>query len=316
MICTAIDQWYECQVATRNSKEEPIKVSKIPSQPWHTVSVDHAGPYPDGHYNLVVIDKRTRCPVVETVPSTNFQVKKEKLKRTFATYGTPRRLESDNGPPFNPKEFQEFAAQEGFQHHRITPNHPRANGEAERFMQLLNKTEQIATLQGKDKLERQNAMQDMLIAYRSTPHPATGVSSYEAMRGATVRTRLDHIKPETQVSEEDCSINQKDAEYKQRMKRQREGRQTRETKLLSGDYVLVRQTKKNKWSTPYEPVLYTVSQIQGSRITARRITDRRTVCRDASQYKRVNNVINTTDEHESQFMPNQNEDSRVADQNH
>ena len=206
MICTAIDQWYECQVATRNSKEEPIKVSKIPSQPWHTVSVDHTGPYPDGHYNLVVIDKRTRCPVVETVPSTNFQVKKEKLKRTL------ERLESDNGPPFNSKEFQEFAAQEGFQHHRITPNHPRANGEAERFMQLLNKTEQIATLQGKDKLERQNAMQDMLIAYRSTPHPATGVSSYEAMRGATVRTRLDHIKPETQVSEEDCSINQKDAE--------------------------------------------------------------------------------------------------------
>ena len=65
------------------------------------------------------------------MPSTNFQVNKEKLKRTFATYGTPRRLESDNGPPFNSKEFQEFAAQEGFQHHRITPNHPRANSEAE-----------------------------------------------------------------------------------------------------------------------------------------------------------------------------------------
>ena len=183
-------------------------------------------------------------------------------------------------------------------------------------MQLLNKTEQIAALQGKDKLERQNAVQDMLIACRLTPHPATGVSPYEAMRGATVRTRLDHINPETQVSEGDCSINQKDSEYKQRMKQQREGRHTRETKLLLGDYVLVRQTKKNKWSTPYEPVLYTVSQIQGSRITARRITDRRTVCRDASQYKLVNNVINTTDEHESQFMPNQNEDSRVADQNH
>ena len=77
MIDTAIDQCYECQVATRDSKEEPIKVSEIPSQQWHTVSVDHAGPYPDGHHNLVVIDKRTRYPVVETVPSTNFQVNKE-----------------------------------------------------------------------------------------------------------------------------------------------------------------------------------------------------------------------------------------------
>ena len=57
MIDTAIDQCYECQVAKRDSKEEPIKVSEISSQPWHTILVDHAGPYPDGHYNLVVIDK-------------------------------------------------------------------------------------------------------------------------------------------------------------------------------------------------------------------------------------------------------------------
>ena len=49
-------------------------------------------------------------------------------------------------------------------------------------MQMLNKTEQIAHLQGKDRLERQNAIQDMLTAYRSTPQPATGVTPFEAMR--------------------------------------------------------------------------------------------------------------------------------------
>ncbi len=48
------------------------------------------------------------------------------------------------------KDFEEFAKQEGFTHHRITPLHPRANGEAESFMKMLNKTEQIAHLQGKD----------------------------------------------------------------------------------------------------------------------------------------------------------------------
>lgn len=90
--------------------------------------------------------------MVELVPSTNFQVNKYRLKHIFATYGRPRRIESDNGPPFNSKEFKEFAMQEGFQHHRITPLHPRANGEAERFMQRLKKTEQIANLHGKDLL--------------------------------------------------------------------------------------------------------------------------------------------------------------------
>ena len=78
--------------------------------------------------------------MVEPVPSTNFQVNKDRLKHIFATYGTPRRIESDNRPPFNSKEFKEFAMQEEFQHHRITPLHPRVNGKAERFMQRLNKT--------------------------------------------------------------------------------------------------------------------------------------------------------------------------------
>ena len=208
--------------------------------------------------------------MIEPVPSTNFQSNKERLKHIFATYGTPRRVESDNGPPFNSKEFNEFAMQEGFQHHRVTPLHPRANGEAERFMQTLNKTEQIASLQGKDRLERRNAIQDMLISYRSTPHPATGVTPYEAMRRATVRIKLDYIDPETKKSEKDDTIDQRDSEYKQKMKQQREGRKTREGRLLQGDYVLVTQPKKNKWSTPYEPVFYIVYSIQGSRITARR----------------------------------------------
>ena len=34
---------------------------------------------------------------------------------------------------------------------------------------MLNKTEQIAHLEGKDLLERKNAKQDMLTAYRSNP---------------------------------------------------------------------------------------------------------------------------------------------------
>ena len=272
-------------------------MTSIPNRRWDTVSIDHGGPYPDGHYNLVLIDKRTRYPVVESVPLTDFQTNKERLKHIFATYGTPRRIESDNGPPFNSKEFNEFAKQEEFQHHRVTALHPRANGEAERFMQTLNKTEQIANLQGKNRLERRNAVQDMLIAYRSMPHPAIGVAPYESLKGTPVRMKLDYIKPEPQRNEKDNIIDRRDTEYKQKMKQQREGRKTREKNLLLGDYVFVKQPRKNK-CTPYEPVFYVVVSIRGSQITARRVTDGRKVCRDASQFKLANAVINTTDKPE------------------
>ncbi len=60
-------------------------------------------------------------------------------------------------------------------------------------MQTLNKTEQIAHLQGKRGVERELAVQDTLVAYRDTPHPATGVTPYENMHGRPIRTRqLDH----------------------------------------------------------------------------------------------------------------------------
>ena len=52
--------------------------------------------------------------------------------------------------------------------------------------------------------------------------------------------------------------------------------------------VLLRQRKRNKWSTPYEPVFYTVTKISGSAITARRIADGREVRQDASQFKLAN----------------------------
>ena len=142
-------------------------MTNIPSHPWDTVSIDHGRTYPDGHYNLVLIDKRTRYPVVEAVPSTNFEVNKKSLKHIFAIYGTPKRIESDNGPPFSSKDFQEFALEKGFGHHKITSIHPRENGEVKRFLQMLNKKEQIEH-KGKDRLERQNVVQDMLTAYRST----------------------------------------------------------------------------------------------------------------------------------------------------
>ena len=51
-------------------------------------------------------------------------------------------------------------------------------------------------------------------------------------------------------------------------------------------------------------MFYIVFTIQGSRITARRATDGRIVCRDASQFKLVNAVINTADEPETGDITN------------
>ena len=58
-------------------------------------------------------------------------------------------------------------------------------------MQLQNKTEKITHMQNKDKLERGIAVQDMLMQYQDTSHPATRVSPYQVMANRRIRTKLD-----------------------------------------------------------------------------------------------------------------------------
>jgi len=240
------------------------------------------------------------------VPSTSFKANKEKLKNIFATHGVPRRIESDNGPPFNSHEFKEFSKEEGFYHHAITPLHPRANGEVESFMKMVNKTEQISHLQGKDASDRRIAIQEMLQAYRSTPHPATGVSPYNAMYGRDIRTKIDYTRANEVLGEEDVNINNKDAAYKMKHRQYKQSRMRKKT-LLVGDYVLVRQPKVNKWTTFNEPTFYVITNMQGTKVTARRVTDHRTICRDVSQFTLANGLINNTDDSYS----NNNEETFV-----
>ncbi|KAK3726579.1 hypothetical protein QZH41_011039 [Actinostola sp. cb2023] len=65
-------------------------------------------------------------------------------------------------------------------------------------------------------------------------------------------------------------------------------RHTQPHDIQVGDSVLVRQEKRNKFTTPFEPVLYTVISVNRSMITAHRTTDEREITRNSSHYKKVN----------------------------
>ena len=286
MIKSLTANCFECQVNTRSFKHEPVKPTEIPQKPWDVLAADFGGPYPDGHMNLVVVDKRTRYPVVKEVPSTQFKSVRPPFKQIFATYGTPSRIETDGGPPFNGNEFTEFSKQEGFNHHLVTPDHARANGEAERFMRTLNKAERIIAGKTRDKGLRRGAIQELLTAYRDSPHPATGITPYEGMFNRPIRTKLGTNLSTVPEEEE---VNKKDAEYKEKMKKR--NRNTKEHNLVRGDCVLVEQKKLNKWTTPYEPVFYSVINVNGSTVTARRATDSRIITRDGSKFKLANNIM-------------------------
>ena len=214
--------------------------------------------------------------------STGVKPTKEKLKKIFATHGMPVQVESDNGPPFASKEFAEFATIDGFKHHRVTPLHPRANGKAESFMKLINKTEQTAQIQ---RVSPIMAMQEMLTGYRSTPHPATGISPYEGMMNRTVRTKLDYVSRINGQTKNEKLINERDKLYKDKIKQSAENKHIKEHNFSVGDHVFLVQAKRNKWSSAYENDVYIIYGIDGSIISARRKRDGKEVSRDSSHFR-------------------------------
>ena len=169
----------------KNHRQQQIKPLVIWDGLWWQISLDCLVPYPDGHYNLVTTDQRTRYPEVETVSSTGIKPTKVKLRKTFAHHCTTKQVCTDNGPPFKSKEFSDFAQEEGSK----SPLEPM---DRRKGLYTLKKTAQTAHLQRRTGFERNEAIYDMLVVYRDAQHPANGVTPYRGMFNKPIWRKLEH----------------------------------------------------------------------------------------------------------------------------
>jgi transposase InsO family protein len=101
--------------------------SKLPEKPWSHVSADFYGPLPTGEYLLVLMDDYSRFPIVEITTSISAKAIIPKLDKIFSMFGIPDEFKTDNGPPFQSFEFEQFANYLGFHHRRKTPLWPKAH---------------------------------------------------------------------------------------------------------------------------------------------------------------------------------------------
>ena len=167
-----------CQATGPAMSPTPVQMSKLPTHPWRSLHMDLCGPFPTGEMLFVVIDEYSRFPEVDIMRSTNAQAVILSLERIFATHGLPEKITSDNGPPFQSKEFNDFMKMKGIIHHKVTPLWPQANGQVESFMKPLTKAVRTARLKGRDW---RPALYQFLLNYRCTPHSTTGVSPAELL---------------------------------------------------------------------------------------------------------------------------------------
>jgi len=172
-----------------------------------------------------------------------------------------------------------FATQLGFTHRRITPEWPRANGEAERLMKTLEKAIRTAVVQGKNWKQE---LFTFLQQYRATPHSTTVKSPSELLNGRKLKSTL----PLVQFDQASPEIRQADAKRKEKMKEYADKcNHARNTDLNVGDKVLIKQPKQNKMSTPFKPEPFEITDKKGSMITAQNAEH--TMTRNASFFKKL-----------------------------
>jgi transposase InsO family protein len=89
----------------------------------------------------------------------------------------PDTVVTDNGKQFVSVEFERFLADCDIRHVKASLYYPQSNGLVERFNRSEKQAVRTALAEGKPVEE---GVRNMLITYRSTAQPATGVSPSEA----------------------------------------------------------------------------------------------------------------------------------------
>ena len=93
----------------------------------------------------------------------------------------------------------------------------------------------------------------------------------------------------------DTEAMQKDKDSKAKMKAYADQkRQVKPHDLNAEDITLVKQRRLNKASPHFEPVPYTILDVKGSMITARRATDQKEVACNSSHFKKPPNLPGST----------------------
>lgn len=101
---------------------------------------------------FVIKDEYSRYLVVEILRGFSLSANATipVLDKVISSFGIPKVVNTDNGSPFNSKQFAQNAEYIRFNHRNITPHWPRPNAQAGAFNKPLMKTVTTTTIEEKN----------------------------------------------------------------------------------------------------------------------------------------------------------------------
>ena len=158
------DYTKRCQECIKRSQvpKEPLQPHDIPEDPWRKLGIDSKFPF---LYRA----------------KTSFWSLRDRLIDLFSIEGYPDEIVSDNGPPFQSKEFAKFLSGLGIKHTTSSPGYPRSNGFIERHIQTVKNM--------LSKSSNTRSFQEVLADLRTTRIGMGLPSPAEILHGRNLMTR-------------------------------------------------------------------------------------------------------------------------------
>lgn len=174
-----------CQHNQRSNTKNTIISKDVPDLPFERVASDLF--HFKGKEYLLLTDSYSGFYDFKMLRETTSREVISTLKDWFSVHGVPQVLETDNGPQYASEEFRQFSKRWSFDHQTSSPHFPRANGLAERFVQ-------VAKSMLKKCDEDSSDLGLALLHARNTPRSGDIPSPNERLMGRLVRTNLPMTK--------------------------------------------------------------------------------------------------------------------------
>ena len=174
------DYTKRCQECIKRSQvaKEPLQPHDIPEGPWRKLGMDYFKF--NGNTYVLICDYFSKFPFLYRA-KTSFWSLRDHLIDLFSIEGYPDEIISDNGPPFNSKEFAKFLSGYGIKHTTSSPGYPRSNGLIERHIQTVKSM--------LSKSSNARSFQEVLVDLRTT-RIGTGLPSpAEILHGRNLTTK-------------------------------------------------------------------------------------------------------------------------------
>ena len=174
------DYTKRCQECIKRSQvpKEPLLPHDIPEGPWRKLGIDYFTF--DGNSYVLICDYFLKFPFLYRA-KTSFWSLRDRLIDLFSIEGYPDEIVSDNGPPFQSKEFAKFLSSLGIKHTTSSPGYPRSNGFIEQHIQTVKNM--------LSKSSNTRSFQEVLADLRTT-RIGTGLPSpAEILHGRNLTTR-------------------------------------------------------------------------------------------------------------------------------